>query len=184
MVILEPFTTLPYCRSNTQVWHTFFNFAHIWQISVFLYRILVPGSQRNTVNGLEQIYEILSDTPRLYTIVTLPCILCQTIAWSISKRTTSQYPDCHLVKAFLSSIRTMRTYGLSPRQVSHTIGNSYSLHSVIRSRTIDRWSWHVPTLPIVVCWGQLSAIGSWWIGGVQRQQSAAYLQFDFRLRPR
>jgi len=39
------------------VWQTFLSLAHVWQISVFLKRMPLPGHQRKTVNGRVQIYE-------------------------------------------------------------------------------------------------------------------------------
>ena len=39
-----------------QVWQTFLSFAHVWHISVFLYRIPAPGCQRKIVNGRLHVY--------------------------------------------------------------------------------------------------------------------------------
>ena len=47
-------TGSPYCKSITQHWHAFFTLAHVWQISVVLYRLPV-GLHLNTSNGLSQI---------------------------------------------------------------------------------------------------------------------------------
>jgi len=46
----------PYSRSRMQVWQTFLSFAHVWHISVFLYRIPAPGCQRKIVNGRLHVY--------------------------------------------------------------------------------------------------------------------------------
>ena len=39
------------------VWQTFLSLAHVWQTSVFLKRMPLPGHQRNTVNGRVQIFQ-------------------------------------------------------------------------------------------------------------------------------
>ena len=45
------------------VWQTFFSLAHVWQTSVFLNRIPLPGHHRKTVNGRVQIWATLMEPP-------------------------------------------------------------------------------------------------------------------------
>jgi hypothetical protein len=45
-----------YVRSLMQHWHAFLRALHAWQMTVFLYRALGPGWNRNTVIGRVQMW--------------------------------------------------------------------------------------------------------------------------------
>lgn len=57
LVLDQVFGYTPYSRSSRQVWQTFFSLLQVWHTSVFLKRMRTPGHQRNTVNGLAQIWD-------------------------------------------------------------------------------------------------------------------------------
>jgi len=59
---INVYQCLPYSKSSKQVWQTFFNLLHVWQISVFLYLIPAPGHHLNVVNGR---WHILHSCPYL-----------------------------------------------------------------------------------------------------------------------
>ena len=143
---------IPYCKSKMHVWQTFLSLAHVWQTSVFLKRMPLPGHQRNTVNGRVQIFQpgtragIFVSIPRRVfrarrnqvlharTLHSWPygsfvCVSPQQHA--CARSSSCQHPATRVLSPVVrarphrsASSRTMRTYGLSPKHVSHRIGKS------------------------------------------------------------